>query len=71
DEKNVDEYLSRVRVTKKIAHRIIDFLAQIEDFQKKLFEKKKFVVQTNYCITLDKIPEEFYSEILENKDQIR
>ena len=41
----------------------------IEDFQKKLWLKKKFVVATNYCITLDRIPEEFYPAIAANEAQ--
>ena len=62
--------LTRMRVVRQIAHRIIDFLAQIEDFQKRLFEKRKFVVQTDYCITLDRVPEAFYPEILANEAQL-
>ena len=62
--------LTRMRVVRQIAHRIIDFLAQIEDFQKRLFEKRKFVVQTDYCITLDRVPEVFYPEILANEAQL-
>ena len=62
--------LIRMRVVHQIAHKIIAFLAQIEDFQKRLFEKKKFVVQTDYCITLDRVPEEFYPEILANEAQL-
>jgi len=62
-------YLSKIRVIRKIAHKIIDFLAQIENFQKKLWLKKKFVVETNYCVTLDKVPEEFYPEIAANEEQ--
>lgn len=65
----VEQYLSRVKVVRQIAHKIIDFLAQIEDFQKKLWLKKKFVVETNYCITLDRIPEELYLEIAANEVQ--
>ena len=42
---------------------IIDFLAQIEDFQKMLWEKKKFVTETFYVITVGNIPEAFYPEI--------
>ena len=62
--------LTRVRVVRQIAHKIIDFLAQIEDFQKRLFEKIKFVVQTDYCLTLDRVPKEFYPEILANEAQL-
>ncbi len=50
-------YLIGVRVLRNIALKIIDFLAQIENFQKKLWEKKKFVIDTHYVITLDKIKE--------------
>jgi len=62
--------LTRLRVVRQIAERVIAFLAQIEDFQKRLFEKKKFVVQTDYCVTLDHVPEEFYPEILANEAQL-
>lgn len=33
--------------------------------------KKKFVVSTNWCITLDRIPRSFYSEIVQNKAQVQ
>lgn len=62
--------LNRVKVCKQISLKIIDFLAQVENFQKKLWEKKKFVTSTDYCITLDYINEMYYSEILRNKDQL-
>jgi len=65
----IEQYLSKIKVIRKIAHKIIDFLAQIEDFQKKLWLKKKFVVETNYCITLDRISEELYPEIASNEAQ--
>jgi len=60
----------RARTVRKIAERIITFLAQIEDFQKRLFEKKKFVVQTDYMVTLDQVPDDLYDEILENDEQL-
>ncbi|MBF6568056.1 MAG: site-specific DNA-methyltransferase [Candidatus Binataceae bacterium] len=65
----VEQYLSRIKVIRRIAGKIIDFLAQLEDFEKKLWLKKKFVVETNYCITLDRIPEECYAEIAANNAQ--
>ncbi|MFZ2399098.1 MAG: site-specific DNA-methyltransferase [Smithella sp.] len=65
----VDSYLSKLKVLRKIAVKLIDFLAQLEEFQKKLWLKKKFVVETNYCITLDRVPEELYPEIVANKAQ--
>jgi adenine-specific DNA-methyltransferase len=65
----VEQYLSKIKVIRRIAGKIIDFLAQLENFQKMLWLKKKFVVETRYCITLDRIPEEFYPEIAANDAQ--
>jgi len=59
----VEQYLSKIKVIRRIAGKIIAFLAQLEDFQKKLWLKKKFVVETSWCIRLGVIPEEFYPEI--------
>ena len=61
--------LLRARVVRKIADRIITFLDQIETFQKRLFEKRKFVTQTDYMVTLDKVPNHLYEVILENEEQ--
>ncbi len=61
--------LAQVKAIKKVGSKIIDFLAQLEDFQKKLWLKKKFILETQYCVTLDKIPESLYTEIVENKAQ--
>ena len=69
-EARVETYLAKIKAIKRVGKIIIDFLAQIEDFQKKLWLKKKFVVETNWCITLDKIDESFWTEIIANKAQI-
>ena len=65
----VESYLTKIKVLRKIAGKLIDFLAHLEDFQKKLWLKKKFVVETNYCITLDRVPEELYAEVAANEPQ--
>lgn len=65
----VESYLAKVRALRRVGHKIIDFLAQLEDFQKRLWLKKKFVVETNYCITLDRVPEELYPEVAANDAQ--
>lgn len=65
----VEQYLSKIKALRRIAHKIIDFLAQIENFQKRLWLKKKFVVETNYCVTLDRVPEELYPEVAANDAQ--
>ena len=52
-----------IRTISTIGARIIDFLAQIEGFQKLLWEKRKFVTDTQYCITIGNIDERFYPAI--------
>lgn len=65
----VENYLVLLKVFRRIAGKLIDFLGQLEDFQKKLWLKKKFVVQCDCCITLDRVPKTFYPEILCNRQQ--
>jgi adenine-specific DNA-methyltransferase len=67
--KAVKEALEKAQAIRLLSQRLIDFLAQLEDFQKKLWLKKKFVVETHYCITLDRIHEKFYPEIVANDRQ--
>ena len=56
-------WFQQMRLTKAVGSQIIDFLAQIEGFQKMLWEKRKFVTETQYCITLGSIAPEFYAAI--------
>jgi len=69
DAPHVQAYLDKIKVLRKIAGQLITFLAQLEEFQKKLWLKKKFVTETQYCITLDRIPQEMYAEIATNEAQ--
>ena len=70
-ERFFDKHITRAKVVREIGEKIIDFLSQIEDFQKKLWEKKKFVLKTEYVITTDRVPEDFYAEVLKNKAQAK
>lgn len=65
----VEQYLSQIKIIRTIAHKVIRFLEQLESFQKKLWLKKKFVVETVYYVTLDRIPKELFSEIAVNDEQ--
>lgn len=70
---NIDQFTSqiaKIKALKEVADKIITFLAQVEDFQKKLWLKKKFVTSTNYCITIDRIPASYYDEIVANRAQL-
>ena len=58
-----ESWFQLLRVTKSIGGRIIDFLDQIERFQKMLWEKRKFITETQYCVTVGNIDESFYHDI--------
>lgn len=69
DEKKIIQSIGKIKVLKHIAQKIISFLTQLEEFQKKMWLKKKFVVDCGYCVTLDRVPEELYEEIAKNDAQ--
>ena len=66
---DIEKSLRLIQTLRAIALDLITFLAQLEDFQKKLWLKKKFVVATHYCITLDRVPESLYPAIAANPQQ--
>ena len=71
DAARLDRALARVRAARHVGNKVIDFLAQLEDFQKRLWLKKKFVLETNWCVTLDRVPEALYPEIAANEAQCK
>lgn len=58
DEAHYGRLLKQIKTLRGVAKEIIQFLAQLEDFQKKLWLKKKFVTETQYCITLDRLAQQ-------------
>ena len=66
---DIEKNLRMIQCLRSIALELISFLAQLEDFQKKLWLKKKFVVSSHYCITLDRVPEALYKEVAANEKQ--
>lgn len=70
--------LKTIKVFKSIADTIIAFVSQIEDFQKKLWEKKKFVLGTEWVITIDRLVEyvgeeaakPILEEVIKNEKQV-
>lgn len=70
--------LKTIKVFKTIADTIVDFVSQIEDFQKKLWEKKKFVLSTEWVITIDRLVEyigeeaakPILEEVIKNEKQV-
>lgn len=70
DAPRVELYLAKVKALRRVGHKLIKFLAQVENFQKKLFLKKKFVIRADYCLTLDRVPRELWADVLANDEQI-
>ena len=64
-----EQYLTKLVVIKRLARKIIAFLAQIEDFDKALFEKPKFVLSSEWCVTLDRAPEDLWPQVAANDAQ--
>jgi adenine-specific DNA-methyltransferase len=58
-----------LRLITRVGGRIIDFLAQIEAFQKMLWEKRKFVTESFYCVRVGVIAEDFHADIAANDAQ--
>ncbi len=65
----LERSLAQIKALRRVGLPIIAFLAQIEDFQKRLWLKKKFVVATEYCVTLDRVPAELFPAIAANAAQ--
>ncbi|RMD64233.1 site-specific DNA-methyltransferase, partial [Candidatus Parcubacteria bacterium] len=59
-----------VSVFQQLAAEVIKFLVKIEETEKRLFEKKKFVLETDYLVPMQHVPEPFWSEILANEAQL-
>ena len=47
--------VQRMQDIKKIAHKVIEYIARFEDELKAIWEKPKFVKNCNYVLTLDKL----------------
>jgi len=59
-----------LRVVRQLAEEVIQFLAQIENVQKRLFEKRKFVLKTDYLVPIQNVPRELWKEVAGNAEQL-
>ncbi|MBL8007298.1 MAG: site-specific DNA-methyltransferase, partial [Ignavibacteria bacterium] len=57
------ERVNEITALKEIAYKIIDFVSQFEDELVKIWNKPKFVKNSNYVITLDRILSAFHSRM--------
>ena len=68
-EERSEGWFQTVRVLASVGHEIIEFLDQIESFQKMLWEKRKFVTETQYCVAVGCIDHRFYPEVAACEEQ--
>jgi len=57
-----EKRIKQLQTLKDIAFKIIDFISQFEDELVKIWNKPKFVLNSNYVITLDRIASAHHSE---------
>jgi adenine-specific DNA-methyltransferase len=66
---DIEKSLRMMQCLRGIASELIAFLAQLENFQKRLWLKRKFVVAAHYCVTLDRVPVTLFPTIAANPAQ--
>jgi adenine specific DNA methylase Mod len=60
--------LEQLKVIKVFARRIIDFIAQFEDELVYIWNKPKFVLNSNYVVTMDRLPKNLIDKIKRHKN---
>ncbi len=65
----LSDWLIKYRTLRDVGYHLIDLLDGIESFQARLFEKRKFVLQTDYLVTVRVLPESLYERVLANEAQ--
>ncbi len=67
ENKFTQKRLDQIKAIKTYAKKIISFIAQFEDELVKIWNKPKFVLNSNYVITLDKLSPEIIEKIAKHK----
>lgn len=70
DPEHLERTIRKARAIRAVAESLIMFLAQLEDFQKHLFLKKKFVVECGWCVTLDRVPKVLWESVRNSTAQV-
>lgn len=68
---DIEKQLRTIQCLRTISLDLVNFLSQMENFQKKLWEKRKFVINTNYVVTLDLIPDILIDDVIRNQKQLQ
>ena len=62
------ERLNQLKTIKSFAHKIINFISQFENELVEVWNKPKFVFNSNYVITLDKLSDEIIKKISQHEN---
>ncbi len=62
-----EKRINQLMVLKDVAYNVIDFISQFEDELVRIWNKPKFVLDSNYIITKDKIMEQNNGDKILNK----
>jgi len=60
--------VNQLQILKNIAFKIIDFISQFEDEIVKIWNKPKFVKNSNYVITLDRLSDDIIEKIINHSN---
>ena len=60
--------LRQIQAIRSIALKIIDFISQFEDELVKIWNKPKFVINSNYVITVDKLSKNLVDSIINHSN---
>jgi adenine-specific DNA-methyltransferase len=60
-----------LRTVRALAGEVTEFLVQLEEVQRRLFEKRKLVLRTDWLVLIKDVPREIWSEVLRNEAQLR
>lgn len=61
--------LRTLRAVRRVAGEVIEFLHQLEEVQRRLFEKRKFVLRTDWLVLVKDVPRGLWPEVLANAGQ--
>lgn len=66
----IDVALQKVKAIRAVGGKIIEWLAQIEDLQRSLYLKQKFVLRSHMIVSLDLLSEELKKAACANPEQV-
>ena len=64
------QQLAKLRTMRGVGQKLIAFLAQLENWQRALWEKPKWIVSSDLCLSLNRVPSELWPQVWENEAQI-